>query len=339
VTRAVVWPAVLTPVIDDESALPVTPDAIGRPSGPSEGAATVLWPGTLMIPGIDEGVEVARAIVVIAEPSVPYEVESAVMSAERSVPPEVDGMVEIAEVFVATGNPSGPVDAAGNKVLADDASVASPGSTVEPGDSVAPTTPFWARLKLIRLDSASCMVDELSFGTKVVFRLLSPKGRFVTNGGGIVLVSSTGWVLTVTPGILELITEPLAANVGFEIGDSTPGVEAGRLPVVSPRNVVVLIEPEMPESVVATEDNTEVMTADPIPGSIIVDCAPVISEDITEPVVLIPIAPLMMVDSIWWSAMISIRGDGAYTCLCSRDARGDHARYRPGGRHSGSLAW
>jgi hypothetical protein len=135
-------------------------------------------------------------------------------------------------------------------------------------------------------------------GTKVVFRLLSPKGKSVTNGSGIVLVSSTTSVPTGTPGTLEPITEPLAADVGLEIGDPTAGVEAGRLAVGLPSNAVVLIELEMPRSVVAPEGNTEVMTADPIPESTIVDGTPVISEDMAEPVVLIPIASLMMVDRI-----------------------------------------
>jgi hypothetical protein len=40
---AVVWPiSLITPDVDDELELPATPDAIGRPSGPKEGPATVV---------------------------------------------------------------------------------------------------------------------------------------------------------------------------------------------------------------------------------------------------------------------------------------------------------
>jgi hypothetical protein len=99
-------------------------------------------------PATDEGVEGAERIVVIAEPSGPYEVESKVGSVEASVTPEANGIVEIPETLV-TGSPSGPV---GNAGTTDGTPVAPPGRTVGLGDSVAPMTPFCARLKLIKLD-------------------------------------------------------------------------------------------------------------------------------------------------------------------------------------------
>ena len=90
---------------------------------------------------IDVGGEVAKRSVVMAEPSVPYEVESTVGSAERSATPEVDGIVEILEASVVTGSPSGPVDAAEDIAITDDVPKATPGSIVEPCESVL-TTPF-----------------------------------------------------------------------------------------------------------------------------------------------------------------------------------------------------
>jgi hypothetical protein len=243
-------------------------------------------------PAIDEGVEGAERIVVIAEPSKPYEVESNVGSVEGSVTPEANGIVEIPETLV-TGSPSRPVDATGNAGMTDGTPVAPSGSTVGLGDSVAPTTPFWARLRLIELDSASFMVGELPLiGTKVVLRLLSPRGRSVINGGGIALVPSSIPVPAGTLGIPVLMTEPLTASVPFE---TSPGVDIGLIAVGSPSNAVVVFELEMPCSLVATEDTAEVTIADPNPGSMIVDGNPVLGEGKVVPVVL-PIAPSMMVD-------------------------------------------
>ena len=43
VATAVVWPtSLITPDVDDEFELPATPDTIGIPSGPSEGAGTIV---------------------------------------------------------------------------------------------------------------------------------------------------------------------------------------------------------------------------------------------------------------------------------------------------------
>ena len=90
---------------------------------------------------IDVGVEPAKRSVVMEESSAPYEVESTVGSAERSVTPGVDGIIEILEASVVTGSPSGPVDAAEDIAITDDVPKATPGSIVEPCESVL-TTPF-----------------------------------------------------------------------------------------------------------------------------------------------------------------------------------------------------
>jgi hypothetical protein len=232
---------------------------------------------------------------VIAEPSKPYEVESIVGSVEGLVTPEADGLVGIPETFVVTGSPSGPVDATGNAGMTDGTPVTPAGEFVGLGDSVAPMTPFCARLKLIELEAESFIVDGSPLmGTKVVLRLLSPRGRFVINGGGITLEPSSTSEPTGTPGVLVLMTEPLTASVPFE---TSPGVDIGLIAVGSPSNVVVVFELEMPSSLVAAEDTTEVTSADPKPDSIIVDGNPVLGEGKVVPVVL-PIAPSMMVDSI-----------------------------------------
>jgi hypothetical protein len=228
---------------------------------------------------------------VIAEPPKPYEVESIVGSAEGSVTP---GIV-ISEAFAGIGSPSGPVDATGNAGMTDDTPVAPSGSMVGLGDSVAPTTPFCARLRLIELEAESFMVDSSPpIGTKVVLRLLSPRGRFVINGGGITLEPSSTSEPTGTPGVLVLMTELLTASVPFE---TSPGVDIGLIAVGSPSDAAVVFELEMPCSLIAAEDTAEVTIADPIPDSIIVDGVPVLGEGIVGLVVM-PIAPSTMVDSI-----------------------------------------
>ena len=238
---------------------------------------------------IDEGVEVAKMIVVTAGPSEPYKVESTVESVERSVTPKVDAIDETLETLVEIGSPSGPVDAAIDPAMTDDTPVASAGSIVEPSESVL-TTPFCARLKLIELELNSVMFDELPLtGSKVVLRLLSPIGRFVTSGGGIMLEPSTG------PGVTVLKTELFAAKVAFA---PSPGVELVVVAVELPYNAVVVIELEFPSSVVATAVDAEVMKADPIPDSIIDVGISVPNEVIVELVVSIPMAPLVIVDSI-----------------------------------------
>jgi hypothetical protein len=130
-------------------------------------------------------------------------------------------------------------------------------------------------------------------GTKVVLRLLSPRGRFVINGGGITLEPSCTSEPTGTPGVLVLMTEPLTASVPFE---TSPGVEIEIRAVGPPGSAVVVFELEMPCSLVAAEDTAEVTIADAIPDSIIVDGVPVLGEGIVGLVVL-PIAPSIMVDS------------------------------------------
>jgi hypothetical protein len=233
---------------------------------------------------------------VIAEPSGPYEVEINVGSVEGSLTPEANGIVGILETFVVTGSPSGPVDAIENAGMTDGTPVAPAGRIVGLGDSVAPTTPFCARLRLIELDSASFLVGEMPLiDIKVVLRLLSPRGMLVTTGGGITIEPSSIPVATGTPGVLVMKTEPLIAEVAFL---PSPGVVVGTIAVGPPSNAVVVSELEMPSSLVATEDTAEVTTADPIPDSIIVDGVPVLGEGVLATVELIPIAPLMMVDSI-----------------------------------------
>ena len=130
-------------------------------------------------------------------------------------------------------------------------------------------------------------------GTKVVFRLLSPRGRFVNNGGGITLEPSSISEPTGTPGVLVMTTEPFAAKVAFE---TSPGVKIGTTAVGSPSPAVVAFGLEMPSSLVAAEDTAEVTIADAIPDSIIVDGVPVLGEGIVGLVVL-PIAPSIMVDN------------------------------------------
>jgi len=237
----------------------------------------------------DENVEVAKIVVVTAEPSEPYEVEIKVESVERSVTPKIDAIDETLETLVEIGNPSGPVDAAEDPAMTDDTPVASAGSIVWPSESVL-TTPFCARLKLIELEPISVMVDELPLiGTKVVLRLLSPRGRSVTNGDAIMLEASTG------PGVTVPKTEPFAAKVAFA---PSPGIELVVVVVELPYNAVVVIELEIPSSVVATEGDAEVMIADAIPDSIIGDGVSVPNEVMVELVVFVPIAPLVIVDSI-----------------------------------------
>jgi len=243
---------------------------------------------------IDEGVEVVKTMVVTAEPSESYEVEIKVESVERSVTPKVDAIDETLETLIEIGSPSGPVDAAEDAAMTDDTPVASAGSIVEPRESVL-TTPFCARLKLIELEPISVMVDELPLiGTKVVLRLLSPRGRSVTNGGGITLEPSSTSEPAGAPNILVLTTELFAAKVTFA---PSPGVGlvivAGELPY----NAVV-IELETPSSVVATAVDAKVMIAAPIPDSNIDDGISVPNEVVVELVVLIPIATLVIVDSI-----------------------------------------
>jgi hypothetical protein len=130
-------------------------------------------------------------------------------------------------------------------------------------------------------------------GIKVVLRLLSPRGRPVTNGGGKLVPSSISEP-TGTPGVLVMTTEPFAAKVAFE---TSPGVKIGTTAVGSPSTAVVVFELEMPSSLVATEDTAEVTITDAIPDSIILDGGPVLGEGIVGLVVL-PIAPSTMVDSI-----------------------------------------
>ena len=244
---------------------------------------------------IDEGVEVAKITVVTAEPSEPYEVESTVESVERSVTPGVDAIDETLETLVEIGSPSGPVDAADDPAMTDDTPVASAGSIVGPSESVL-TTPFCARLKLIELEPSSVIVDELSlFGTKVVLRLLSPGGMLVTDGGGITLEPWSTSLPTAVPSILLLMTEPFVVNVASV---PSPGDKLVVVAVESPYNAVEVIELEIGSSVVATEGDAEVMKADPIPDSIIDDGISVPNEAMVEPAVLVPIAPLVIVDSI-----------------------------------------
>jgi len=243
---------------------------------------------------IDEGVEVAKITVVTAEPSEPYEVESTVESVERSVTPGVDAIDETLETLVEIGSPSGPVDAAEDPAMTDENPVASPGNMVEPSESVL-TTPFCARLKLIELEPNSVSVGKLPLiGTKVVLRLLSPRGMPVTNGGGITLEPSSISEPAGAPSILVLTTELFAAKVASV---PSPGVELAIVAVGLPYKAVVIIGLEFPSSAVATAIEDEVMKADPIPDSIIDDGISVPNEVIVELVVLIPIAPLVIVDS------------------------------------------
>ena len=228
------------------------------------------------------GVEAAKRIVVTAEPSVPYEVESTVGSAERSATPEVDGIVEILEASVVTGSPSGPVDAAEDIAITDDVPVATPGSMVEPCESVL-ATPFCARLKLIELEPDSDMVDGWPLvGTKVVSRLLSPRGRPVTKGGGITLEPSSNSEPSVTPSVLLMTTDTFDAKVAFV---TSPGVETVVIAVALSYNAVVEIEGEMPSSSVATGDDTVVTITDPNSDSIVVDGISVPEDAMVEPVI------------------------------------------------------
>lgn len=140
------------------------------------------------------------------------------------------------------------------------------------------------------------MVDVLPLiGIKVVLRLLSPRGKFVINGGGMALVPSTTSESTSTPGVLVMMAEPLIAEVAFM---PSPGVEFWTIAVGPPSNAVVVFELAMPGSMMATEDTTEVTIADAIPGSSTVDGVPVLGEGMPATVEFIPIASLMMVDSI-----------------------------------------
>ena len=139
------------------------------------------------------------------------------------------------------------------------------------------------------------MVDVLPLiGIKVVLRLLSPRGKFVINGGCMALVPSTTSEPTGTPGVLVMMAEPLIAEVAFM---PSPSVETGMIPVGIPSSAAVVFELEMPGSLVATEDTAEVKIADAIPDSIIVDGVPVLGEGMLATVEFIPIAPLMSVDS------------------------------------------
>lgn len=231
-------------------------------------------------------VEVAKRSVVIAEPSVPYDVDSTVGGAERSVTPEVDGIVEIPDASMVTGSPSGPVDAAEDIAITDDVPVATPGSMVEPCESVL-RTPFCARLKLIELEPNSNMDDDWPLvGTKVVSRLLSPRGRPVIRGGGITLELSSTSEPAVVPSPLVLTTETFDAKVAFV---TFPGVEIVVIAVGSPNKAVVVIELEMPSSLVATEDDTEVTIVDPAPDSRIGAEISNPTDDRLEPVVSNPL--------------------------------------------------
>ena len=119
-------------------------------------------------------------------------------------------------------------------------------------------------------------------GTKVVARLLSPRGRPVTKGGVTTLEPSSNSEPAAAPGVLVLTTDTFGAKVAFV---TSPGVETVVIAVGLSYNAVVEIELEMPSSSVATGDDTEVTITDPNSDSIVDDGISVPEDAMVEPVI------------------------------------------------------